>query len=195
MKKIIFFCFLFSTLLVFPQSKTPTKKIQIKTAVQAAPKMYRDQAKVWGYNQKGALVVLQKGNNEMVCLANDPEKDGFEVACYSKKLEPFMKRGRELKAKGKSEGEKRKIRKKEIDAGELSMPTAASALYVLTADQGDYNPETGELKNSQLRYVLYKPYMTADETGLPTKPEKSGMPWLMDADSPRSHIMISPKHN
>ena len=41
------------------------------------------------------------------------------MACYSKKLEPFMARGRELKAEGKSEVEKRQIREKEAKDGTL----------------------------------------------------------------------------
>ena len=50
----------------------------------------------------------------------------------------------------------------------------------------------GEIENSRIRYVLYKPYMSGKSTGLPTKPQAPGMPWLMDADTHRSHIMISP---
>ena len=40
--------------------------------------------------------------NEMVCLADDPKQDGFSAACYHKDLDPFMGRGRELKAARKS---------------------------------------------------------------------------------------------
>lgn len=193
MKKLILICFVFCTLTAYSQQKILPKAIQIKTAVQAAPEMYRDGAEVLGYNTNGELVVLRKGTNDMVCLADDPDRMGVSVACYSNKLEPFMKRGRELIAEGKSEAEKRKIRKEEIDAGKLKMPSDPAALYVLSAAEDNYDAKTGKFKKSYLRYVLYKPYMTAEKTGLPTKPQAPGEPWLMDGSTQRSHIMISPK--
>src|SRR5699024_2334269 len=156
------------------------------------PKMFQEGAKVLGYNAEGKLITLREGNNELVCLADDPKKEGFSAACYSNKLEDFMQRGRELEAEGKSAEEKQEIRKKEIDSGKLKMPEEAAILYVLSADQENYNVKTGEVKDGKLRYVFYKPYMSVEETGLPDKPQGKGMPWLMDADTHRSHIMITP---
>ena len=188
--------FLLSALICFStvvgQSEIPSAESQIKTALYACPEMYQEGAKILGYNQKGELVTLRKGSNEMICLANDPNRNGVSVSCYSDKLEPYMNRGRELVAEGKTEVEKRDIRKIEIDAGTLEMPELPAALYVVTAKKEDYDIGSGALKNSKIRYVLYKPYMTALETGLPTKPQAPGMPWLMDANTHRSHIMITP---
>src|SRR5699024_8732725 len=116
----------------------------------------------------------------------------LSAACYSDKLEDFMRRGRELEAEGKSTAEKQAARKKEIDEGSLKMPEEPAIVYVLYAAQEDYNPENGELTDSKIRYVFYKPYMTLEETGLPNKPQERGMPWLMDANTHRSHIMITP---
>lgn len=174
------------------QSKIPSKASQIKTSLYACPDMYQDGATVLGYNPNGELVTLRKGHNGMVCLADDPTKEGISVACYSDKLEPYMARGRELIADGKTEAEKQEIRKKEIDAGTLPMPKEPAAVYVVNAKQEDLNPESGELKQSRIRYVFYKPYMTAEETGLPSEPGMPGMPWLMNANTHRSHIMITP---
>ena len=192
MKKL----FLLATIVCFSsamgQSKIPSAESQIKTALYACPEMYQDGAKILGYNEKGALITLREGINEMVCLASDPNRNGISVSCYSDKLEPYMNRGRELVAEGKNEVEKRDIRKSEIDAGTLEMPKASAALYVVTAKAEDYDMGSGDLKNSRIRYVFYKPYMTSLDTGLPTKPQAPGMPWLMDANTHRSHIMITP---
>src|SRR5699024_361674 len=128
----------------------------------------------------------------MVCLADDPSKDGISIACYSDKLEPFMKRGRELVAEGKDNKEKRAVRQKEIEDGTLKMPEEPAAVYVLSAEEEDFDANTGEIKDSKVRYVLYKPYMTVEETGLPDKPQGQGVPWLMDAGTHRAHIMITP---
>ncbi len=187
----IILAFAFS-LSAFSQSKILPKDIQIKTAVLAAPEMYREDATVLGYNQEGKLVTLREGNNGMVCLADDPNKEGINVACYGAELEPFMARGRELVAEGKSNEEKQQIRKAEIEAGTLKMPEEPAMVYVLAGEESDYSAETGELLKSKIRYVIYKPYMTGESTGLPTKPQAPGMPWLMDAGTHRSHIMITP---
>ena len=176
------------------QNKILPPEIQIKTAVLAAPEMYRDGATVLGYNSEGKFITLREGTNGMICLADDPNKEGISVACYGDNLEPFMARGRQLVAEGKSNEEKREARKQEIDAGTLKMPAEPSIAYMFAGEEKDYNPETGELLNGKLRYVIYKPYMTGESTGLPTKPQAPGMPWLMDAGTHRSHIMITPSN-
>ena len=192
MKKILLLSAVLCLSSAIGQSQIPSAESQIKTALYACPEMYQDGAKILGYNQTGELITLREGTNEMICLANDPERNGVSVSCYSDKLEPYMSRGRELVAEGKTEVEKRDIRKTEIDAGTLEMPKSPAALYVVTAKKEDYDMSSGELKNSRIRYVFYKPYMTSLETGLPTKPQAPGMPWLMDANTHRSHIMITP---
>lgn len=192
MKKLIFvftFAFAFSAI---SQNKVLPKDVQIKTALLAAPEMYQNGATVLGYNADGKLVTLREGTNGMVCLADDPNKEGISVACYAAELEPFMARGRTLALEGKSNEEKQGVRKNEIDDGSLTMPAEPSMVYVLAGEDTDYNKETGELDNSKIRYVLYKPYMTGESTGLPTKPQAPGMPWLMDAGTHRAHIMITP---
>ncbi len=83
------------------QTKIPSPDIQIKLALQAAPEEKREGAKVYGYDSNGKFTVLREGTNEMICLADDPAQKGFSVACYHKDLEPFMKRGRELKSRRK----------------------------------------------------------------------------------------------
>lgn len=166
--------------------------IQIKTAILAAPASKQSGAKIYGYNQQGELVVLREGSNNLICIADNPQFEGIQVACYSEKLEPFMSRGRELSSQRKSEMEKRRIRKEEADSGKLEMPDSPSTLYVFSGSTENYNQTTGELKNGKFRYVIYIPYATTESTGLPDKPEAPGMPWLMDPGTHRAHIMISP---
>lgn len=192
MRNIFLIIFALGSISAFSQKEILTKEVQIKTAILAAPEMYRDEATVLGYNKDGKLVTLREGSNGMVCLADNPNEDGISVACYGVELEPYMARGRQLIAEGKTESEKREIRKEEFDAGKLKMPDEPAMVYVLAAEDADLDTKTGELQNSRIRYVLYKPYMTAESTGLPTKPQTPGMPWLMDANTHRSHIMITP---
>lgn len=187
----ILFLFLFPAC-IFAQTDIPSPEVQIKTAVLAAPEEQRDGAMVYGYDESGKMVVLREGNNNLVCLADDPGKKGISVSCYSKKLEPFMARGRQLIAEGKGEMEKREIRQREAESGELQLPDAPSMTYILSGSEENYDRSTGELKDGNFRYVIYIPYATAESTGLPTKPFAPGMPWIMDPGTHRAHIMVTP---
>lgn len=173
-------------------AQTPTAEIQIKTALLAAPEDMRAGALVYGYNAKDEFVVLRKGTNELVCIADNPKQAGLSVSCYHKDLEPFMERGRELKAAGKTFQEIFDMREAEAKSGKLLMPKQASNLQVYSGKAEDYNSTTGEVTKGNFRYVVYIPWATAASTGLPIKPEAPGMPWIMDPGTHRAHIMINP---
>ncbi len=177
---------------VFAQQAVPAAAIQIQTAELAAPADKRGNSTVYGYSEKGEFILLRKGTNEMICLADDPKITGLNVACYHEDLEPFMKRGRDLKSAGKTVKEVTEIRDYEAKSGWLMMPKQPASLFVYTAKAENYIPETSSVKEGYLRYVIYTPYATAESTGLPLKPDVPGMPWLMDPGTPKAHIMISP---
>jgi hypothetical protein len=174
------------------QNIVPNADIQIKTAVLSAPADKRDSVTVYGYSDKREFILLRKGFNELICTADDPVQPAFSVACYHKDLEPFMRRGRELRKDGKTGQEIFNIREKEAKAGTLSMPKAPATLYVFSAADSNYNRVTGEVKNGYLRYVVYIPYATAESTGLPLKPSGPAMPWIMHPGTHGAHIMINP---
>ena len=193
MKHLLIAAILLATGPVLAQGKGEIlpKEIQIKTAVLPLPDNEKESAMVYGYAPDGSLVVLREGVN-MVCIADDPTREGISVACYAIALEPFMKRGRELNAEGKNAMEKREIRAAEVEAGTLKMPEAPSMMYVYYGKDEDYDPSTGTLNNGKFRYVVYIPFATVESTGLPDKPHAPGMPWLMDPGTHRAHIMIGP---
>jgi len=170
----------------------PSAEIQIKTALLAAPAESRDKAMVYGYSTSGEFIVLRKGENELVCLADDPNQPGLSSACYHKSLDPFMARGRELKKEGKSFQQRFDIRDQEVKDGKLVMPKQPTTLFVYSADKEKFNPMTGEVQDGYMRSVVYIPYATAENTGLPTKPVGPGLPWIMDPGTYRAHIMIDP---
>jgi hypothetical protein len=170
----------------------PSKEAQIASAILAAPEALREKAMVYGYSDKNEFIVLRKGENEMVCIADDPKQSGLSVSCYHKDLEPFMSRGRELKKEGKSFQEIFDIREAEVKSKKLAMPTQPTSLFVFSAKDEGFNRATGEVKDGNLRYVVYIPWATSESTGLPLKPEAPGMPWIMDPGTHRAHIMINP---
>ena len=163
--------------------------VQIAAAVLAAPAELREGAAVLGYNPQGEVVRLREGKNELICLANDPSKTSFSVACYHKDLEPYMARGRELAAQ-KFTGQKRNdMRWKEVAEGKLSLPREPRTLYVLTG--AGFDAASGKVIDAYLRWVIYVPFATPESTGLSTKPSDSA-PWLMYPGTAGAHIMINP---
>ncbi len=165
---------------------------QIGAAVMAAPEDLRADATVLGYDDKGRVITLKEGSNNMVCLADNPNQEGFNVACYHQDLEPFMARGRALKAEGKSSGEIFEIREKEAVAGSLKMPGNATTLHILSGPKGQYDEATNTVSDAFYRYVVYIPFATAESSGLPLQPIVPGGPWIMDPGTHRAHIMITP---
>ena len=170
----------------------PSAEVQIKTALLASAEESREKAMVYGYSPKGEFIVLRKGENELVCLADDPAQPDLSVSCYHKSLEPFMSRGRELKKEGKGFQESFDIREQEVKSGKLLMNKQPANLVVYSAPAEKYNAETGEVKDGYSRSVVYIPYATAESTGLPAKPTTAGMPWIMNPGTHRAHIMIDP---
>ena len=109
--------FLLGTSISYAQPDTLSKEDQIKAAVSPAPDGMKEGVRVLGYNDSGELTTLREGSNPLICISDDPQQDNFHVACYHKALEPFMKRGRELKAKGLSREKVDSIRYNEIEEG------------------------------------------------------------------------------
>jgi hypothetical protein len=166
----------------------PSPEWQIKTAVLAAPPAEREHSTVLGYESGGAVVVLRKGSNNFICLADNPGQKGFSVACYHKDLEPFMARGRALAAQGKNAGEIFKIREDEVKSGKLPLPDKS----ILNVATGRVDEATGEIAELYTRYVIYIPYATPESTGIPLAPITDGAPWIMNPGTHRAHIMINP---
>lgn len=171
------------------QSRGLTSAQQIAAATAAAPAELRDGAAVLGYDANSKLVTLREGKNDMVCLASNPAGKQFHVACYHKLLEPFMARGRELRASGVKDDQVDTVRFKEITTGKLKMPQTPSALYTLTGPPTSFDPATGKVTGAKWLYVVYIPGATEKSTGITEKPA-SGVPWIMYPGTPKAHIMF-----
>jgi len=179
-----------------PEVKVSYKAIDsddalIATALMAAPSESRAGCKVIGYNMAGEFVTLKEGDNKFICLADDPKRDGFNAACYQKDLEPFMARGRELRAEGKTEKEIFDIREEEVKSGKLVI-RPGSTLSIYYGKETTYDPESSKVKDAQIRYVVYLPFATSESTGLPESPDAPDHPWIMNPGTHRAHIMLTP---
>ena len=169
---------------------SPGKSAQIAGAVSAAPEDRREGATVLGHSDEGKMVLLREGTNELICLADKPGDDSFRVACYHRSLDPYMTRGRELRAEGLDGAETINRRHDEADAGTLQMPQAPASIYNLGGPVEIFDPETGEVNGGNYVWAIYTPYATAEDTGLPTTPQAPGAPWIMRPGTASSHIMV-----
>jgi len=185
-------CLLTTLLLAVPATAQgiPAEADQIAAAVLPLPTSLRAGAGVMGYRVAGKLEVLRQARNGLRCLADDPADERFHVACYSTSMEPFMARGRALRAAGTTGTQVDAVRFAEIRRGTLRMPSAPASLYSLTGPKGDFDAATGMAPQSKPLFVLYMPGATTATTGLPSVPGKG--PWLMNAGTPRAHLMLSP---
>ena len=175
-----------------PAVTVPSVEQQIAGAVLAAPDSLRAGAAVLGW-QGGELVEIRKGTNEIICLADDPATERFQVACYQKSLEPFMARGRELHKQKMSHVQIDSLRLADVKAGRWQMPSNPTALYNLVAPKDSIDATTGLPRGGTRWYVVYIPYATEANSGFSLSADASGRPWLMNPGTPWAHLMVTPK--
>lgn len=187
MKKILHLLLIVLFVQGLSAQEIPPAEWQIKTALMAVPSDYREGAKVYGYDREGNFSTLKDGTNAYIALADNPRNKNFSTAAYHSDLEPFMARGRELRALGKEPQEIFDIRESEVKSGALQMPDKAT----LCIFSGTVSTD-GEVENPYVRYVFYIPFATGESTGLPTTPTPPGHAWLMDPGTHRAHVMITP---
>ena len=163
---------------------------QIDRALLAAPQTLRQGATVLGYGGEARagdpLTVLRVGSNDLICLADDPDRTGFHVACYHASLDPFMRIGRRIKAEGGDRAAIQAARYAALEGGQIEAP--AAALWSLSAG-ADVDPADGPTDGARRLAVVYVPYAEADAVGLPTRPDGDS-PWLMLPGTPWAHVMI-----
>ena len=169
-----------------PQTLSPAQ--QIAAAVAAAPEDRQDGAKVLGWNSDGSVTILREGANDLVCLSDRPGDERFQAVCYHQSLEPFMARGRELRAQGVEDT--LTPRHDEVDSGKLEMPRTPTVLYNMNGPVDAFNPETGTVEGASWLWVIYTPYATVESTGLPLTEQAPGGPWIMRPGTASAHVMI-----
>jgi hypothetical protein len=165
---------------------------QIAAAVLPAPEEMRAGATVLGYAPDGKFVRLRQGSGTLICLASKPGSERFHVACYQRSLQPFMARGRALRARGVTGDQVDSVRFAEVRSGKLHMPRHPAVLYSLTGPADSFDPATGTAPKAEPLFVVYVPYATGKSLGLSTKPVEGG-PWIMHPGTPKAHIMFQPR--
>ena len=101
------------------QTSSASVDEQIAHTVLALPEDMRAAATVVGYGGDGMLETLREGTSDMICVADEPGDDRYSAVCYHKSLDPFISRGRELRAEGVEGKDVLARRHEEMEAGTL----------------------------------------------------------------------------
>ena len=173
-------------------AKLPTVAQQIAASVQALPKEMQPGATVMGYRTADKLETIREGKNGMTCLALFAIEKDFHVACYQDSMEPFMARGRELRAQGMKADQVDTVRFAEVASGKITMPRLAT-MYQIFGKATSWHRATGKITDATTLTVIYIPGATAEGTGLSLAPPPNNGPWLMHPGTPKAHIMLSGK--
>lgn len=168
-----------------------TAEQYLAAAVLALPADMRADATVMRPGPDGKAVVVRQGKNGMTCFLPNPTSPRFQSACYHESLEPFMARGRELRAQGVKGDQVDTVRYAEAKSGKLKLPAGPASLYQLFGEPGSYDPATNAVKGGSPLFVVYIPYATTQTTGLQAKAVR-GSPWIMSQGTPKAHIMFTP---
>ena len=135
--------------------------------------------------------VLRTGVNGMVCIADRPNDEAFDVRCYRDTFIPVVYRAFQLGYQ--VDGEKVAS---EIKSGKLKLSNEPTAGYRCLGPIAGYDPARQSI-NSQIEcwQSIHFPYRTAAEIGLPDErdvPEsrQREVPYVMASGTYWSHVMI-----
>jgi hypothetical protein len=134
---------------------------------------------------------LRKGTGKMVCIADAPGDDVFDVRCYHRDFIPYFYRLQQLSAEGVPEEQMDARIEKELKSGTLHMrmqPSAGYRMYgPITALTNDGTVWTEKMTRWQSIHI---PRATAQDMGLVTD-NKPLMPYVMASGSLWAHVMIN----
>jgi hypothetical protein len=179
MKKLLIVAALMSAASLMPAfAQGMSKDDLIAQAVSAAPEELRAGATVVNYDAKGDPMVLRQGTNGIVCTPNQ-NKDNYSVNCYAQ----VLRAQHDLQAKDKAMGKDPKATAADLQAamasGQVPKAPVGTAMYSLSGKTQ---------ATARGMWIVLVPGMTAEQSGLPTKPTAAGTPWLMRAGTPGAHI-------
>ena len=163
----------------------------IAAAVLPLPDALRGSASVVRLDPAGKPDVLRKGTNGMVCIADRPGDEQFDVRCYQESFIPVVYRAFQLGYQ--VSGEKVEA---EIKAGKLQLSNQPTAGYRCLGPASGYKASTNSV-SSQIEcwQSIHFPFRTARDIGLPDETEvpenlQRTIPYVMSSGKYWAHVMI-----
>jgi len=169
----------------------PSTNHMIAGALLPLPGAMRAGATVVRLDGSFRPAVLRQGTNGMVCIADAPNDDRFDVRCYRDTFIPVVYRAFQL-GYGVS-GEKVEA---EIKAGTLQLSPVPTAGYRCLGPISGYDASRNAV-NAQVEcwQSIHFPFRTAAELGLPdehdiSERQQTEIPYVMSSGKYWSHVMI-----
>jgi len=177
---------------LFAMAQTPASSNSvIAGALVPLPEPLRAGATVVRLDAEFRPIELRKGTNGMVCIADNPTDDRFDVRCYRDSFIQVVYRAFQLGYQ--VSGEKVEA---EIKAGKLALSHEPTAGYRCLGPIGGYDASRGTV-NAQIEcwQSIHFPFRTAAELGFPDEHEipasqQREMPYVMSSGKYWSHVMI-----
>jgi hypothetical protein len=169
----------------------PVARQSIAAAVLPLPEQLRAGATVVRLDGSFQPEVLRKGTNGMVCIADAPKDDQFDVRCYRDTFIPVVYRAFQLgyRVSGEKVGA-------EIKAGKLQLSNEPTAGYRCLGPVAGYDASRNAV-NSQVEcwQSIHFPFRTAAAIGLPDEadvPESQQrlIPYVMSSGTYWAHVML-----
>jgi hypothetical protein len=169
----------------------PVSSQSIAAAVLPLPEQLRAGASVVRLDSSLRPEVLRKGTNGMVCIADAPNDDQFDVRCYRDTFILVVFRAFQLgyRVSGEKVGA-------EIKAGKLKLSDEPTAGYRCLGPIAGYESSRNTI-NSQVEcwQSIHFPFRTAAALGLPDEadvPESQqrNTPYVMSSGTYWAHVML-----
>jgi hypothetical protein len=178
-------------LLVTASQAPPVQSQATAAAVLPLPTQLRAGATVVRLNSSLEPEVLRNGTNGMVCIADAPNDDRFDVRCYRDTFIPVVYRAFQLgyRVAGEKVGA-------EVQAGKLQLSKEPTAGYRCLGPAAGYDASRNSVDaRVECWQSIHFPFRTAAEVGFPDEadvPEsqQKSTPYVMSSGTYWSHVMI-----
>jgi hypothetical protein len=176
----------------FAAAQAPLSSNQtIAGALLPLPEQLRAAATVVRLDGSFRPEVVRKGSNGMVCIADAPNDDRFDVRCYRDTFIPVVYRAFQLGYQ--VSGERVEA---EIKAGKLRLSPEPTAGYRCLGPISGYDASR-KVVNAQVEcwQSIHFPFRTAAEIGFPdehdvSESQQREIPYVMSSGKYWSHVMI-----
>ena len=162
---------------------------ELEASVLPLPEALRVGAGVRVITSSG-VNILRPSSNGLMCTADQPGDDVFDVRCYHVEWLAVMDYARLLRQQDVPDSDlDARLKDAEVQ-GIIEFPDSPTAGYRMLGPIGDFDATTTDAGEAIDKWQsVHFPFRTAAELGLPTTPE-GVMPYVMSSGTWWSHVMI-----
>lgn len=162
---------------------------QLAASVLPLPVALRDGAGVRARTAEG-VVILRQSTNGLMCTADQPGDEVFDVRCYHEEWLAVMDHVRLLRQQGVPGEELDPRLQADARQGLVRLPDSPTAGYRMLGPISAFDAATASAGDAIDKWQsVHFPFRTAEQLGLPVEREDV-MPFVMSSGTWWSHVMI-----